>query len=158
MSGYRKNPSSLLETLLFAVTLGTLAIVGCGSDQATGYGPTAPVDYSLTSAPDQAKIERIPTPVGFEVTDLCAGGAILRWTPPQRSNLHARIQVDGVVVAMIDAHIGYYQDTLAKVCGEHTWSITYMHYSLSGTEVQVTLTMPAPSTDNRTDRRMERDS
>lgn len=155
-------PRGLPGATVAIAIFGVLLVAGCSSDSVTMPTQLAATDYDSDSQSlFNSKVRRIPIPADFTVTDLCASGAVLTWKSPGRG-LHAQIRVDGVVVARVRARDGYYLDTWAKSCGEHTWGVCFTRPSTGefGLEALVTQVMPGiiiPDPKEPADR-MERDN
>jgi len=160
---YRQHhfPRGLPGATVAIAIFGVLLVVGCSSDSVTMPSQLAANasdsdSYALSNHPTH----RIPTPVDFTVTDLCASGAVLTWKSPGHG-LSAQIRVDGVVVDQVRARDGYYLDTRDKSCGLHTWAVCFTRTSTGqvGLEAIVTQVMPGiiiPDPKEPADR-MERD-
>lgn len=134
-------PRGLPGVMSAIALLGVLALAGCITDPATMPAQLDAPETDTESISLLRRVRRLPRPTDFAVQDLCASGAALSWKSPGHG-LHAMIRVDGVIVARVDARDGFYMDTLAKSCGEHTWGLCFTRSNDVGAEVRVTATMP----------------
>ena len=149
--------NGMLKSLLVAIAVGSLGLMGCGSDLST-----SPVIG--TSAQDQpgevilpTKAPRIEAPRNFEATSLGGNAVNLTWAAPSRSGLTAVISVDGQELARVSADDGVFLDTMGKPAGDHMYQLRYVRGAQASRDVHamVEITSTGDNDGGRTDKNPE---
>lgn len=136
---------SLMAVVLVAV--GSLGLMGCGSDMST-----APIlSVSVQDEPGEVnrptKDARLEAPFGFKAEKLGGNTVNLTWASPSEQGLTAIVQLDGQILAEVPATGGAYLDTMGKPAGSHTYDICFVKGFRSSRHSQAAIEISDPGGD-----------
>ena len=115
---------SLMVTVLVAV--GSLGLVGCGSDMSTSPILSVSAQDESGEVIRPTKDARLEAPFGFKAEKLGGNSVNLTWASPSELGLTAILQLNGQVIAEVPASGGVYMDTMGKPAGSHTYDLCFV--------------------------------